>query len=30
MYLEMNGARVQELREDKGLSKRGLAEVASI
>ena len=30
MYLEMKGARVQELREDKGLSKRGLADVASI
>jgi hypothetical protein len=30
MYLEMNEARVQELREDKGLSKRGLADVASI
>jgi transcriptional regulator with XRE-family HTH domain len=30
MYLEMNGARVRELREEKGLSKRGLADVASI
>ena len=30
MYLEMNGARVRELREDRGLSKRGLARVAGI
>ena len=30
MYLVMNRERVQELREGKGLSKRGLADVASI
>ena len=30
MCLEMNGARVQELQEDKGMSMRGVADVASI
>jgi transcriptional regulator with XRE-family HTH domain len=30
MYLEMNGARVQELREEKGLSKRALAAAAGL
>jgi DNA-binding XRE family transcriptional regulator len=30
MYVEMNGAKVRELREEKGMSKRALAEAAGI